>query len=123
MSEAEAIAVPASAPFWVTCVAASIGGVFSDLAVFPLDTVRARQMATTRGAGESLATILRTSSVRSLFRGCGAVAAASGPAHVLYFGAYDFVGMLRFERRVASSGEERERGVLTRGAPTLPGCD
>jgi hypothetical protein len=77
-------------------VAGLLAGISADAVTHPLDTVRARLQVQRLGVagnylstGDALRRILREEGVRSLYRGFGAVAFFTGPAHALYFSTYE----------------------------------
>jgi solute carrier family 25 S-adenosylmethionine transporter 26 len=67
-------------PLWVSLVSGGVAGTFTDIAMFPLDTVKTRLQsgATTSGI------------FRGLYQGLGPAAIASAPSAALFFGTYEF---------------------------------
>eukprot|EP00041_Stephanoeca_diplocostata_P035427 m.1248086 g.1248086 ORF g.1248086 m.1248086 type:complete len:308 (+) comp24697_c0_seq2:258-1181(+) len=86
--------LPDSASPLIHALAGSIAGICEHTAMFPLDTVKTRLQkikGNTNHAGtwRTLKNIYYNESPRTLFRGIGAVASGAGPAHAVYFSAYE----------------------------------
>lgn len=94
--------------------AGGIAGGFSNLVLFPLDTVKTlRQSDPTRyrNAVGALASVLRTAGVRGLYRGVTTAAVGSALSSAIYFGTYEAV-----RRHLASSAPRAPRNALAAAA-------
>jgi len=65
-------------PLWIPLVAGGVAGTFTDIALFPIDTIKTRLQS----GGV-------TASFRGLYQGIGPAAVASAPAAALFFGSYE----------------------------------
>ena len=81
MQEVEGANKPARDPVWVSLVAGGVAGTFTDISLFPLDTVKTRLQS----GGTSSSQIFR-----GLYQGLGPAALASAPSAALFFGTYEF---------------------------------
>ena len=70
-----------SDPVWVSLVAGGVAGTFTDISLFPLDTVKTRLQSGGRGNGQIF---------RGLYQGLGPAALASAPSAALFFGTYEY---------------------------------
>ncbi|KAK9833663.1 hypothetical protein WJX74_002192 [Apatococcus lobatus] len=78
-------------------VAGAVAGTAEHLAMYPVDTIKTRMQALShpgqqlRGSTLARATkaVIRREGIRGLYGGFWAVAAGAGPAHALYFSAYE----------------------------------
>ena len=70
-------------PVWVSLVAGGVAGTFTDISLFPLDTVKTRLQA---GGNTNL---FSSSMFRGLYQGLGPAALASAPSAALFFGTYE----------------------------------
>ncbi|KAL8141409.1 hypothetical protein V2J09_007430 [Rumex salicifolius] len=82
--------------FWQFMVAGSIAGCVEHMAMFPVDTVKTRMQVLgscpikSVGVRSALRSILRSDGPVGLYRGIAAMALGAGPAHAVYFSAYEF---------------------------------
>jgi solute carrier family 25 S-adenosylmethionine transporter 26 len=67
-------------PLWVSLAAGGVAGTFTDITMFPLDTVKTRLQS-----GSSTSGIFR-----GMYQGLGPAALASAPSAALFFGTYEF---------------------------------
>lgn len=86
--------LPDSVSPLIHALAGSIAGICEHTAMFPLDTVKTRLQkikgnTNHNGTWHTLKNIYYNESPRTLFRGIGAVASGAGPAHAVYFSAYE----------------------------------
>lgn len=79
-------------------LAGAAAGMTEHMVMFPLDTVKTRMQSYTgvrdfaaTGVLRAARSIARTEGAGALWRGVGAVALSAGPAHALYFAAYEAV--------------------------------
>ena len=71
----------ASTPLWVSLVSGGVAGTFTDITLFPLDTVKTRLQS---------GSLANRQLVRGLYQGIGPAALASAPSAALFFGTYEF---------------------------------
>mmetsp|Transcript_38288 Transcript_38288/g.83293 ORF Transcript_38288/g.83293 Transcript_38288/m.83293 type:complete len:431 (-) Transcript_38288:553-1845(-) len=89
-------------PFTKYMIAGAIAGMTEHVAMFPVDTIKTRMQADptlvqrAAGAQDHYATvpravrqILRTEGALGMYRGVSAMALGAGPAHAVYFAAYE----------------------------------
>lgn len=69
-----------SDPVWVSLIAGGVAGTFTDISLFPLDTVKTRLQS----GGN------RSQIFRGLYQGLGPAALASAPSAALFFGTYEY---------------------------------
>lgn len=79
-------------------VAGAIAGMTEHMAMFPIDTVKTRMQSyvavrdyASLGMFRTTRAIVAAEGISALWRGVGAVAISAGPAHALYFSAYEAV--------------------------------
>jgi solute carrier family 25 S-adenosylmethionine transporter 26 len=70
-------------PLWIPLVAGGIAGTFTDIALFPIDTIKTRLQSTSRTPGMQ-------SLVRGVYQGIGPAALASAPSAAIFFGSYEY---------------------------------
>lgn len=85
-------------PLHINMIAGSLAGITEHAVMFPVDLVRTRMQvlttsptATYTGMTEALARISSVEGFKGLWKGIASVILGAGPAHALYFGAYEFV--------------------------------
>lgn len=100
-------------------MAGAAAGMTEHMVMFPVDTVKTRMQSYTGVRDYAATSVLRaarritaTEGHAALWRGVGAVALSAGPAHALYFAAYE-AALARLEARA-------ERGVSPYLAPFAP---
>ena len=71
------------APMWVPLIAGGVAGTFTDISLFPLDTVKTRLQQGTTGKGYL--------SLRGIYQGLGPAALASAPSASIFFATYDYM--------------------------------
>lgn len=83
--------------FWQFMVAGSIAGSVEHLAMFPVDTLKTRMQALGGSCSvrsisvrQALGSILKLEGPAGLYRGIGAIGLGAGPAHAVYFSAYEW---------------------------------
>ncbi|XP_047317323.1 mitoferrin-like [Impatiens glandulifera] len=81
--------------FWQFMVAGSIAGSIEHMSMFPIDTIKTRMQVLSScpiksaGIRQALGSILQTEGIAGLYRGIGAMGLGAGPAHAVYFSAYE----------------------------------
>lgn len=89
-------ALPEDASMASHMAAGALAGIAEHTATFPIDSIKTRMQvlrphptATYRSVGHALSSIRATEGFRRLWRGVGSVVLGAGPAHALYFAAYE----------------------------------
>jgi solute carrier family 25 S-adenosylmethionine transporter 26 len=75
-------------PLWVPLVAGGVAGTFTDIALFPIDTIKTRLQSGIGGVGTASGGI--RGMFRGVYQGIGPAALASAPAAALFFGSYEY---------------------------------
>ncbi|WFC99263.1 Fe(2+) transporter [Malassezia yamatoensis] len=85
-------------PLHINMIAGSLAGITEHAVMFPVDLVRTRMQvlstspaATYSGMAEALSRISSVEGFKGLWKGIASVILGAGPAHALYFGAYELV--------------------------------
>lgn len=104
--------------------AGAAAGMTEHMVMFPVDTVKTRMQSYTgvrdfaaRGVVSAARRIAASEGHGALWRGAGAVAISAGPAHALYFAAYE-AARARIE---ATAGADSRMGFLGPLAPAIAG--
>jgi solute carrier family 25 iron transporter 28/37 len=123
-------------------IAGAAAGIVEHTAMYPVDTIKTRMQALghpgqqlqggpgpVRGGGASvgraLRSVLRREGVAGLYRGVGAVAWGAGPAHALYFAAYEAArdGLLALDPKPNVVQEARGAAARAAAAATAASGD
>ena len=83
IEQIEILENPPLIPLYVPLIAGGVAGTFTDISLFPLDTLKTRLQQSSTG-------VTRTSLLRNLYQGLGPAALASAPSASLFFVTYDF---------------------------------
>ncbi|XP_047321350.1 mitoferrin-like [Impatiens glandulifera] len=81
--------------FWQFMVAGSIAGSIEHMAMFPVDTIKTRMQVLgscpmkSVSVRQAFGSILRIEGISGFYRGIGAMGLGAGPAHAVYFSAYE----------------------------------
>ncbi|KAL8459624.1 hypothetical protein ACS0TY_036931 [Phlomoides rotata] len=82
--------------FWQFMIAGSVAGMVEHMAMFPVDTLKTQMQALGScpikygSVRQSVQSILKSDGPRGFYRGIGAMALGAGPAHAVYYSAYEF---------------------------------
>ncbi|KAL8531216.1 hypothetical protein ACS0TY_008008 [Phlomoides rotata] len=82
--------------FWQFMISGSAAGMVEHMAMFPVDTLKTQMQALGScpikfgSVRQSVQSILKSDGPRGFYRGIGAMALGAGPAHAVYFSAYEF---------------------------------
>ena len=85
----------ATRPLYVPLVAGGVAGLFTDVALFPLDTVKTRLQG---GTGRF--------NMKGLYNGLGPAALAAAPSAAIFFGTYEYM-----KRKVGHDGVMNQGGA------------
>lgn len=103
-----------STPFVQHALAGSCAGVMEHMSMYPLDTVKTHMQASPVRLGmcEAAGAVVRTQGALGLMRGCSAIGVGCVPAHVGFFGTYEFAR----EKLVGEHGEQQPMRMAACGA-------
>ena len=92
--EQQVILSPLNGSLIVPVIAGGVAGLFTDIALFPLDTVKTRLQQPNRSAFQW----------RGLYQGLGPAALAAAPSAAIFFGTYEFMKRQLSSADVLSQG-------------------